>query len=117
MRNVMNAQNMAFGILGTVTLAFFVNLIELGCTIGLPAIYTRVLSLQDISPLKKYLYMALYNVYYVVPLAIIVAIFVITMGKYRFEEKYAKILKVVSGTLMLALGLILVIKPELLIFL
>jgi len=38
------------------------------------------------------------------------------MGKYRFEEKYAKILKVVSGILMLTLGLILVIKPELLIF-
>ena len=117
MRKVINAQNAFLAFTGIVTLAFFVNLIELGCTIGLPAIYTRVLSLQEISSFQKYLYMALYNVYYVVPLAIIVAIFTLTMGKYRFEEKYAKILKVVSGTLMLALGLILVIKPELLIFL
>lgn len=116
MRGVMGAENVVLGLIGTIVLAFFVNLIELGCTIGLPAIYTRVLSISDISPLKKYLYMALYNVYYVIPLAIIVIIFVITMGKYRFEEKYAKILKVVSGILMLTLGLILVIKPELLIF-
>ena len=112
----MGTDNIFLGLAGTIALAFFVNLIELGCTIGLPAIYTRVLSISDISTLQKYLYMALYNVYYVVPLAIIVLIFVFTMGKYRFEEKYAKILKVVSGILMLTLGLILVIKPELLIF-
>ncbi|MGI6394643.1 MAG: hypothetical protein ACOX2F_07970 [bacterium] len=116
MRSVMGADNIILGLLGTITLAFFVNLIELGCTIGLPAIYTRVLSISGISTLQKYLYMALYNVYYVIPLALIVVIFVFTMGKYRFEEKYAKILKVVSGILMLTLGLILVIKPELLIF-
>mgnify|MGYP003781839393 CR=1 FL=1 len=116
MRGVMGTDNIFLGLAGTIALAFFVNLIELGCTIGLPAIYTRVLSISDISTFQKYLYMALYNVYYVVPLAIIVLIFVFTMGKYRFEEKYAKILKVVSGILMLTLGLILVIKPELLIF-
>jgi len=116
MRKIMNQGDtwLAFG--GTVALAFFVNLIELGCTIGLPAIYTRVLSIQDIGTLPKYLYMALYNVYYVIPLGAIVLLFVLTMGKYRFQEKHAKVLKLVSGALMLALGLILVIKPDLLVF-
>ena len=116
MRAVINNKSMFLSILGTIALAFFVNLIELGCTIGLPAIYTRVLSIQNVSTLKKYLYMALYNVYYVVPLAIIVLVFVVTMGKHRFEEKHAKKLKLVSGLLMLTLGLILIIKPDLLVF-
>ena len=116
MRKVINNKSMFLSILGTIALAFFVNLIELGCTIGLPAIYTRVLSIQNVSTLKKYLYMALYNVYYVVPLAIIVMVFVVTMGKHRFEEKHAKKLKLVSGLLMLTLGLILIIKPDLLVF-
>ena len=116
MRKVINNKSMFLSILGTIALAFFVNLIELGCTIGLPAIYTRLLSIQNVSTLKKYLYMALYNVYYVVPLAIIVLVFVITMGKHRFEEKHAKKLKLVSGLLMLTLGLILIIKPDLLVF-
>ena len=101
MRAVINNKSMFLSILGTIALAFFVNLIELGCTIGLPAIYTRVLSIQNVSTLKKYLYMALYNVYYVVPLAVIVLVFVVTMGKHRFEEKHAKKLKLVSGLLML----------------
>lgn len=116
MRKIINNTSVFWSFIGTVTLAFFVNLIELGCTIGFPAIYTRVISIQNIGTLPKYLYMALYNVYYIVPLAIIVGLFVFTMGKYRFEEKHAKILKLVSGILMLALGIILVIKPDLMVF-
>jgi len=116
MRKIMNNSNTLFSLLGTIALAFFVNLIELGCTIGLPAIYTRVLSVQTISTFTKYMYMALYNIYYVIPLAAIVTLFVITMGKYRFEEKHAKVLKLVSGGLMISLGLILVLKPDLMVF-
>jgi len=116
MRKVINNSNFLISLLGTVALAFFVNLIELGCTIGLPAIYTRVLSVQKIDISTKYLYMALYNAYYVIPLAAIVILFVLTMGKYRFQEKHAKILKLVSGSLMIVLGVILILKPELLVF-
>jgi thiol-disulfide isomerase/thioredoxin len=116
MRKIMNNSSFLISFIGTVTLAFFVNLIELGCTIGLPAIYTRVLSVQQISTSVKYFYMALYNAYYVIPLAVIVALFVFTMGKYRFEEKHAKVLKLISGTLMITLGAILVFKPDLLVF-
>ncbi len=116
MRKIMNNSSFAVSLFGTIALAFFVNLIELGCTIGLPAIYTRVLSVQQISTSVKYFYMALYNAYYVIPLAVIVALFVFTMGKYRFEEKHAKVLKLVSGILMITLGAILVFKPDLLVF-
>jgi len=116
MRKVINNNNFFLSLAGTITLAFFVNLIELGCTIGLPAIYTRVLSIQKIDTGLKYLYMGLYNAYYVIPLAVIVVVFVITMGKYRFEEKHAKVLKLISGILMLSLGLILVLKHDLLVF-
>ena len=116
MRKIMNNSSFAVSLLGTIALAFFVNLIELGCTIGLPAIYTRVLSVQEISTSTKYFYMALYNAYYVIPLAVIVVLFVFTMGKYRFEEKHAKVLKLVSGILMITLGAILIFKPDLLVF-
>lgn len=116
MRKIMNNSNYWLSLLGTITLAFFVNLIELGCTIGLPAIYTRVLSIQKIGTFTKYLYMAFYNIYYVIPLGVIVALFVVTMGKHRFEEKHAKVLKIISGILMLSLGAVLVAKPDLLVF-
>jgi len=116
MRRIMESPNIYLSILGTILLAFFVNLIELGCTIGLPAIYTRVLYIQQINTITKYFYMALYNLYYIMPLLLIVFIYVFTLGKYRLSEKHAKILKLISGLLMVSLGIILVINPHLLIF-
>jgi len=116
MRRVIHENDLWLAFVGTVALAFFVNLIELACTIGFPAIYTRVLSIQNIGTMLKYFYMLLYNVYYVIPLGVIVLLFVFTMGKYRFQEKHARVLKFISGVLMLTLGLILAFKPDMLVF-
>ncbi len=117
MRGILGSKNTLIAFAGTVALAFFVNLIELGCTIGLPAIYTRVLSIQEIGTAAKYGYMALYNLYYVIPLALIVALFMLSMQKFRLEERHARVLKLISGSLMFLLGLLLVFKPEWLVFL
>jgi hypothetical protein len=57
-------------------LAFVVNLVELGCTLGLPAIYTRILTLRGLAAAPRFAYLALYNVAYVVPLLIVVAVFI-----------------------------------------
>jgi cytochrome c biogenesis protein CcdA len=116
MRGIMENPNTLLSVAGTVSLAFFVNLIEFGCTVGLPAVYTRVLSIQRVSSLKKYLYMVFYNVSYVIPLLVVVFIFVFTMEKYRLQEKHGKVLKIISGSLMLVLGFILVFNPHLLVF-
>jgi len=114
MRGIMNNKSTFLSIVGTIALSFFVNLIELGCTVGLPAIYTRILSIQKVGTATKYFYMMLYNVYYVIPLAVIVLFFVLTMGKHRFQEKHAKGLKLVSGLLMVVMGLILIFSPSML---
>ncbi len=103
-------------IVGTIILAFIANSFELICTFGLPAIYTRALTLQNLPTFTYYFYLFLYNVIYVLPLFIIVVIFTATMGARKFTEKQGKILKLVSGILMLILGLILLIKPEILVF-
>ncbi|HOI42356.1 MAG TPA: hypothetical protein PK523_05365 [Elusimicrobiales bacterium] len=113
-RRIMASDKPAVMIAGTALLAVFVNLIELACTIGLPAIFTRVLSLNQASVLEKYYYMAVYNLAYVVPLAVIVTLFVLTMGRYKMTEGHGKILKAISGVLMLLLGALMIFKPEVL---
>ncbi len=116
MRKLVKEEQMASMIIGTVFLAVFSNLIELLCTAGFPAIYTRVLTLQDLGMVTYYSYIALYNVFYVIPLAVIVGVFAVTMGSHKFTEKQAKILKIIGGLLMLVLGLILMFRPGLLSF-
>ena len=114
-RSVIYEKNSVFAVLGTIALAVFVNFIELGCTIGLPAIYTRVLSLRGLSSFETYSYIAFYNVLYIIPLAVIVAAFAFTMGHFKFTETHGKVLKVISGLLMLGLGIILIAFPRILV--
>ena len=102
-------------VIGTIMLAVFANFIELGCTIGLPAIYTKVLSLKNIPPLQTYFYIAFYNVMYVLPLATIVIIFAIMLGHIKFTDRFGNIFKLISGILMLLLGILLMFFPGLLI--
>ena len=116
MRALVREQTFFAVIIGTIVLSFTANTFELICTFGFPAIYTRALTLQNLPTVAYYSYLALYNIIYIIPLAVIVGIFTWTMGAYRFTEKQGKILKLISGLFMLILGLILLIKPEILMF-
>ena len=103
-------------IIGTMALAVSANLIELACTAGFPAVYTRILTLKQLNVISYYAYLILYNAIYVIPLLAIVVVFSLTLGAHKFNEKSGRILKFIGGALMLFLGLILIYKPELLMF-
>lgn len=98
----------------TLVLAVAANFYELLCTAGFPMIYTRLLTLQASDPAAHYLWLALYNVIYVLPLLIIVLVFVRTMGGRNLSERQGRLLKLLSGTMMLGLGLLLLLAPSLL---
>ncbi len=99
---------------GTAVLAIMANFYELLCTAGFPMVFTRILTLGDRSVLSSYLYLALYNVVRVLPLFAIVLAFTITLSSRKLTKEHARVLKLVSGTMMLGLGAVLLIKPALL---
>ncbi|MDP8297477.1 MAG: hypothetical protein RAP41_04760, partial [Candidatus Orphnella occulta] len=90
------------------------NIYELFCTPGFPMIYTRVLTMEQLPSLQHYMYLVLYNIVYVIPLILILLILTCTLGQKKLTERQGRILKLVSGMMMLFLGAILVIKPALL---
>jgi cytochrome c biogenesis protein CcdA len=114
-RTILKEKSLMLTIGLTFIFALFVNIIELACTAGFPAIFTKILADRNEPVLFKYLYMLLYNVLYVQPLLIIVLIFAFTMGHFKMQEKHAKVLKLISGGLMLILGILLLVKPELMV--
>jgi thiol-disulfide isomerase/thioredoxin len=99
---------------GTVTLALAANSYELLCTAGLPMAFTRVLTLNDLPTSTYYAYLLLYNVIYVIPLLVIVGVFVWALGSRKLQEHEGRTLKLLSGTMMLGLGLVLLLAPDLL---
>ena len=115
MRELLKASNIATMMLGTAALAVAANSYELLCTAGFPMVYTRLLTLAELSIVQHYAYLALYNIIYVIPLMLIVIIFSFTLGAHKLGEQQGRYLKLLSGLMMLGLGLILLIAPDLLI--
>jgi len=114
MRNLLKSRTISTMITGTIILAITANAYELLCTVGFPMVYTRVLTLHKLTTLQYYLYLILYNVIYVIPLAAIVIIITVTLGARKLTEWQGRKLKLVSGLMMLFLGIILLINPSLL---
>ncbi len=111
MRHLVRATSLPAILLGTVTLAVVANTYELLCTAGFPMVYTRLLTLQGLATSAYYGYLALYNVVYVVPLAVIVGICTATLGVHKLQEAGGRHLKLLSGVMMLALSLVLLLAP------
>jgi len=112
MRRVVHAETVFAAILGASVLAVLVNFIELLCTAGLPAMYTQVLTMQQLPAWENFLYLLLYIMAYMFDDSIMVALAVITLGKRKLQEKGGRMLKLVSGAVILALGVVMIFKPE-----
>ena len=114
MRELTQADSLPWVMGATVVLAVVVNLYEILCTLGFPMIYTRILTTHDPGAVSYYIYLLAYNLIYVLPMLAIVALFAFTLGNRKLQEHEGRLLKLLSGMMMLALGLLLLLRPDLL---
>jgi hypothetical protein len=112
MHGVLQARALPAMLLGVAALAVVVNFVELLCTAGLPAIYTAVLTQQGLPPGAYYAYLGLYIVGYIADDSLMVATAVLALGSGRLTEQGGRMLKLVSALVMIALGLVLLWRPQ-----
>jgi len=112
MRRIVTAENLPAALLTTFTLAVLVNIVELLCTAGLPALYTNILSRQGFSLAGRYGYLALYIAAYMFDDALMVAAVVWSFSKFKLQETGGRWLKLISGAVILVLGLVMLLRPE-----
>jgi glutaredoxin len=112
MRGLIHERSIAMAIAGTVVLGVLVQLVELLCTSGLPALYTRILTLKQLDAWTYYGYILLYIVMYMIDDVMLLTVGVITLSQKRLQEKEGRILKLVSGVVMLLLGVYLIAFPR-----
>ncbi|MGB5063704.1 MAG: hypothetical protein WBQ37_08070 [Candidatus Competibacter sp.] len=112
MRALVGGERLPSLLVGTVALAIVANSYELLCTAGFPMVYTRTLTLNSLSTEAYYGYLAFYNLIYVLPLLVIVLVFTWTLGSRKLREREGRLLKLLSGTMMVGLGLLLLVYPE-----
>lgn len=112
MRGILQGKTLMASLAGVTALAVVVNFIELLCTAGLPAVYTAVLTQQALSPAAHYGYLGLYIAGYLTDDALMVTLAVAALGRRKLTEDAGAWLKLLSGVVMLALGSILLLRPE-----
>lgn len=113
-RQLVSAESLPTMLVATIGLAMFANLYEFLCTAGFPMVFTRILTMEELPSLNYYFYLALYNLIYVIPLLVIVIVFTMTFGVKKLQEEQGKKLKLLSGLMMMLLGLVMVFAPNLL---
>jgi hypothetical protein len=111
-RRIVTAENLPAALAAAFVLAVLVNLVELLCTAGLPALYTSILTQRGYSPAVRYGYLGLYVAAYMFDDAVMVATVVASLNRFKLQETGGRWLKLVSGAVILVLGLVMLFKPE-----
>lgn len=115
-RDIATNKKFILSILGIIVLAVSVNMIELACSLGLPVMFTEILSLNELSTFKYGLYIFIYIFFYMLDDLIIFIIAMRSLKIVGISNKYTKYSHLIGGIILIALGLLLAIKPELLMF-
>ena len=109
-------KSLILAIIGVIALAISVNFVELLCSAGLPVIFTRILSVNNLSTLSYILYMLVYILCYLFDDIVIFIIAMITLKITGVTNKYSKYSHLIGGIIMLLIGILLIFKPEWLMF-
>lgn len=103
-------------ILGIMVLAASVNIIELMCSIGIPLLFTQILAMNNLTGIEYGIYMFIYIFFFLIDDLVVFFIAMKTSKIAAISTKYTKYSHLIGGIIMLIIGALLVIKPELLMF-
>ncbi len=116
MREVVRKPSFLAALIGIIVLAAAVNMVELICSAGIPAVFTQILNMSDISTIGRYLYMLLYILLYMIDDIVVFVIAMLTLQISGVTAKYTRATRLIGGVLMLIIGALMILKPEWLMF-
>jgi len=116
LKDITSQQQFWLALFGIILLAVAVNMVELICSAGLPAVYAQVLAMNDLATWQHYAYIALYIFFFMLDDLFVFFVAMITLHMTGLSTKYARFSNIIGGVLMLLIGLALLFKPEILMF-
>ena len=109
-------KNFLLALLGIMGLAVSVNLVELACSAGLPIVFSELLVLNSVDGGAKFLYTLVYIFFFLIDDLVVFMIAMFTMKVTGISTKYNKYSHLLGGIIMLIVGVLLLVKPEWLMF-
>jgi thiol-disulfide isomerase/thioredoxin len=116
LKKITQHQSFYWALGGIILLAFAVNLVELICSAGLPAVYTQILTLSELATWQYYLYLLLYILFFMIDDLFVFFVAMKTLQVTGITTKYSRWSHLIGGILMIVIGLLLIFKHQWLMF-
>ena len=116
LKQAVGERSYLLAISGIVVLAVAVNLIELLCSAGIPAVYTQVLALSELQPAAYYGYLTLYIAVFLLDDAIVFVTAMVTLRAAGLAATYVRYSHLIGGFVLGGIGILLLLRPDLLAF-
>jgi hypothetical protein len=98
----------------TALLAAGVAFLELPCTAGFPVMWNGILTARGVTGVEYAGLLALYIAIYLLDEAILFTVAFVTMRATKMQERHGRALKLVAGSVMLALAIVMLAAPDVL---
>lgn len=101
---------------GVVLLAISVNVVELACSAGLPVLFTNILAINEVGTNLSSIYILIYIFFFMLDDLIVFNVAMFTLKVTGVTTKYTKYTHLIGGIIMLLIGILLILKPEWIMF-
>ena len=115
-KKIVKEKSFILALLGIMLLAASVNVVELLCSLGLPVMFTQILAVNEVSNTMQIVYSLVYILFFLIDDIIIFVIAMKTLEIKAISNKYGKYSHLIGGLIMLIIGLLLIFKPEWIMF-
>lgn len=115
-KDLTSNKSFLISLIGIITLAISVNVIELLCSLGLPVTFTNILAINDVNGINYGVYILIYIFFFMLDDLIIFLIAMFTLKVTGISTKYARYSSLIGGIIMLIIGILMVFAPNILMF-
>ncbi len=113
-KKFVHEKSLLLAIIGIIALAVSVNVIELACSAGLPVVFTELLAMRGLSGAASLPFVLLYILFFMIDDMIVFAIAMFATKITAFSSKYTKYSHLIGGLIMLIIGILLLVAPNVL---
>lgn len=115
-KKIIKEKSFFLALIGVIILAASVNVIELLCSLGLPVAFTQIMTINEASGSSKIMYSLLYVLFFLIDDIIVFIVAMKTLQIKAISNKYGKYSHLIGGIIMLIIGILMLVKPEWLMF-
>lgn len=111
-RGAVQENRLLLSVIGVMTLAVLVNVIELLCSAGIPAVFTQILAMNELPVAINYLYVGVYVAVFMLDDILIFATAMLALRVSGLTGTYARYSHLIGGVVLLSIGAIMLLRPE-----